>query len=118
MLFRSVNGDVLRPLDVSQILGIPNVEGGPYDDGFACGGHAASQPTPGGIPESQPSPPVPIRQIFLNPGTWNVRKAPNMSGAVVKTVTGNTVYDYTEKSSGWYKIDGGYIGPAAVKKEM
>ena len=103
-----VNGDISRPLDVSQILGIPNVEGGIYDDGYRdVGRDDPGTPTP-----------VPSKQIFLNPGTWNVRNTPNMSGKVIKIITGNTVCGYTEKVNAWYKIDGGYVGSAAVKKEM
>jgi len=58
------------------------------------------------------------KQILLNPGTWNVRKTPSMSGEILKTVNGGSTLDYYAKENGWYKLDNGYIGPEAVKEEI
>ncbi len=52
--------------------------------------------------------------INIRPGTWNVRNAPNMSGKVMKIISGGTQIESLGKSGDWYIIDGGYIGPAAV----
>jgi len=67
---------------------------------------------------SAPTPAPAVKKILLNAGTWNVRNAPNMQGKVVKTVKGGCEIPYTGITVGWYKVDGGYLGPAAVKKVL
>ena len=54
--------------------------------------------------------------LTVNPGTWNVRKGAGTNYAIVKVVKGGTKLNYYGTSNGWYKIDGGYISPKAVKK--
>lgn len=53
--------------------------------------------------------------ITINSGTWNVRKGAGTSYEVVRVVKGGTKLNYYSTSNGWYKIDGGYISPKAVK---
>ena len=73
-------------------------------------------PKPAPAPAPVPTPAPAVKKILLKPGTWNVRNAPNMLGKVVKIVKGGTEIAYTGMSGKWYKVDGGYIGPSAVKK--
>lgn len=53
--------------------------------------------------------------LTVNKGSWNVRKGAGTKYAIVKVVKGGTKLNYYGTSNGWYKIDGGYIGPKAVK---
>ena len=53
--------------------------------------------------------------LTVNSGSWNVRKGAGTNYAVVKVVKGGTKLDYYGTSNGWYKVDGGYISPKAVK---
>lgn len=53
--------------------------------------------------------------LTVNPGTWNVRKGAGTNYAVVKVVKGGTKLNYYGASNSWYKVDGGYISPKAVK---
>ena len=62
------------------------------------------------------SSPSVTKKILLNSGTWNIRNAPGMQNKTMSTIKGGVEISYTAISDGWYKIDGGYIGPAAVKK--
>ena len=53
--------------------------------------------------------------LTVNSGSWNVRKGAGTNYGVVKVVKGGTKLNYYGTSNGWYKIDGGYISPKAVK---
>lgn len=53
--------------------------------------------------------------LTVNNGSWNVRKGAGTNYAVVKVVKGGTKLNHYGTSNGWYKIDGGYISPKAVK---
>lgn len=53
--------------------------------------------------------------LTVNSGTWNVRKGAGMNYGIVKVVKGGTKLNHYGTSNGWYKIDGGYISPKAVK---
>lgn len=54
--------------------------------------------------------------LIVNSGSWNVRKGAGINYAVVKVVKGGTKLNYYGISNSWYKVDGGYISPKAVKK--
>ena len=53
--------------------------------------------------------------LTVNKGSWNVRKGAGTNYAIVKVVKGGTKLNYYGTSNGWYKVDGGYISPKAVK---
>ena len=53
--------------------------------------------------------------LTVNSGSWNIRKGAGTNYAVVKVVKGGTKLNYYGTSNGWYKVDGGYISPKAVK---
>ena len=55
-----------------------------------------------------------VKRIQIKGGTWNIRSGPDMNTKIVRVITGNITLAYTETVNGWYRVDGGFIGPAAV----
>ena len=55
-------------------------------------------------------------QLIVASGSWNVRAGAGTSYEIVKVVKGGAVLNYYDiASNGWYKVDGGYISPKAIK---
>lgn len=54
--------------------------------------------------------------ITLKKGTWYIRSQPSMNSRANGVVSGGQrIHILGVLPNGWYKVDGGYIGPAAVQ---
>ncbi|MCL2014376.1 MAG: N-acetylmuramoyl-L-alanine amidase [Oscillospiraceae bacterium] len=54
-------------------------------------------------------------EIMLRPGMWNIRAVPSTNGKIAATIRGGQTVSFIERNiDGWSKINGGWIGPAAI----
>jgi uncharacterized protein YgiM (DUF1202 family) len=70
-----------------------------------------------GTPTPVPPAPPAGKSETIKAGTWNVRSAPNMSGAIIGQAVGGQSYGTSDAGGGWRKITfngrTGYVGPLA-----
>lgn len=52
--------------------------------------------------------------VRIREGTWNVRAAPNNGAPVVGYVYGGDLHPYSRIVNGWFRLEDGFLSPAAV----